>query len=227
MIFFKLALTDSDQRQLRELGILIVQEASKCTHLASPSILRTPKFVTALAYSPVFISLDYVTECLEQNQPLDPSYFPLVDRNAERRLGFALEEARLRAQANKHRLLHGYHICCMESIRGGFDAFKSIVEANGGVCTLFRGRFSMNENRPRTYGEESDNGESKPETNDVYLLSGASPDQVKLWPRFRQLAKDIGKSPRIVQVNWLLDIAMSQEICWKDEYELSEKMIDS
>jgi len=59
----------------------------------------------------------------------------------------------------------------------------------------------------------------------LYLLSGILPDQVKLWHRFRRMATDVGKRPRIVQVNWLLDIAMSQEIRWKDEYELSEDMV--
>jgi hypothetical protein len=150
-----------------------------------------------------------------------------VDEDAEKRLGFSLAEAKARAQANKNMLLHGYHVCCVESIRGGFDAFKGIVDANGGVCTLFRGRFAMNEHGPRVNSEESDDEESESETRFVYLLSGTLPDQVKMWPRFRQIVQDVGKTPRIVQVNWLLDIAMSQEVRWRDEYELSEKMLDS
>jgi hypothetical protein len=213
------------QRQLRELGISVVQDAKKCTHLAAPSILRTPKFVNALAYAPVIVGVEFVTQCLAKNEVLDPADFPLVDKSAEKRFEFSLEEARARAQRNKNKLLQGYRICCVETIRGGFDAFKSIVEANGGECTLFRGRVSMIESRPRTGSDEEDEADH-PERNEVYLLTGVAPEHVKLWPRFRQMVQDVGKVPRIVNVNWLLDIAMSQEIRWKDEYEVNEQILN-
>jgi len=185
--------------------------------------LRTPKFVNALAYSPVIVNIDFIIQCLEKNQLVDPSDYLLVDEATEKKIGFKLAEARSRAQANKNKLLRGYHVCCLESIRGGFDAFKSIVEANGGECTLFRGKVAMGD---RAEDHDSGGAEGKSIGNDLYLLSGVSPDQAKLWPRFRRMAIDAGKNPRIVQVNWLLDIAMSQEIRWKDEYELSEDMVD-
>lgn len=218
-------LTNIYQRQLRELGISVVQDAKKCTHLAAPSILRTPKFVNALAYAPVIVNDEFVTQCLAKNQLLDPADFPLVDKAAEKKFDFSLEESRARAQENKNKLLRGYRVCCVETIRGGFDAFKSIVEANGGECTLFRGRVSMNESRPRTNTDDEEDEGNYPEKNEVYLLSGVAPEQVKLWPRFRQMVQDVGKVPRIVNVNWLLDIAMSQEIRWKDEYELNEQSV--
>jgi hypothetical protein len=214
------------QRQLRELGISVVQDAKKCTHLAAPSILRTPKFVNALAYAPFIVKIDYVAQCLAKNERLDPSDFTLVDKPAEKRFNFSLRDARARAQKNHNKLLRGFQICCVETIRGGFDAFKSIVEANGGECTLFRGRVSMNEGRARSDSmdddDEEEGDEGHPEKDEVYLLSGIAPEQVKLWPRFRQMVHEVGKTPRIVNVNWLLDIAMSQEIRWKDEYEVNE-----
>jgi hypothetical protein len=40
------------------------------------------------------------------------------------------------------------------------------------------------------------------------------------------LALDIKKTPRIVRVDWLLDMAMSQETRTADEYELTEDMIE-
>jgi len=218
--------TNVYQRQLRELGIAVVSDAKKCTHLAAPSIVRTPKFVNALAYAPVIVNVDYVTQCLAKNQLLDPADFPLVDEAAEKKLDFSLEEARARARDNKNKLLRGYRVCCVETIRGGFDAFKSIVEANGGECTLFRGRVSMNESRPRTDSDEEDE-ENHPVRKEVYLLTGVAPEQVKLWPRFRQMVHDVGKVPRIVNVNWILDIAMSQEIRWKDEYEVNEQSVNN
>ncbi|BDD58476.1 hypothetical protein MPDQ_004317 [Monascus purpureus] len=212
---------DADKRRLRDLGILVVQDASKCSHLAAPSVLRTPKFVNALAYAPVVISTEFITQCLEKDELLDPSDFPLIDKTAEEKFKFSLADAVARAKKNKNKLLQGNHICCVESIRGGFDTFKSIVEANGGECSLFRGRLSLpHKYRPDTR-DDDDMEVDKPD-DEVYLLSSVAPDQQKLWPRFRQMVEELGRKPRIVRVDWLLDIAMSQKLHPADEYLLNE-----
>lgn len=220
------------QRQLRELGIVIAPDAKKCTHLAAPAIRRTPKFVSALAYAPEVVRTDYLTQCLAKKELLDTKDFALVDEASEKKFGFSLAESRERAAKNKNKLLRGYRICCVENIHGGFDTYKSIAEANGADCTLFRGRVSMNfrtraSSTDSAGSSESDDVEQKhlERNNNVYLLSAATAEHAKLWPRFRQLVRDAGKTPRIVDVNWLLDIAMSQEIRWKDEYELDESKI--
>ncbi|KAF9895426.1 hypothetical protein FE257_000332 [Aspergillus nanangensis] len=216
---------DTDKRQLRELGIQVVQDARKCSHLAAPSILRTPKFVNALAYAPMIISADFITACLKKNELLDPTEFLLKDQVAEDRYGLSLEEAVANAGKNKNKLLRGYQVYCVESIRGGFEAFKSIVDANGGDCALFRGRVSYQSQR-----EESDDDSSGDEGSgrkEVYLLSSVAVDQMRVWPRFRQMVESIGKTPRIVRVDWLLDIAMSQMLRSADDYELREDMANT
>ncbi|KAL4910672.1 hypothetical protein BDW74DRAFT_141588 [Aspergillus multicolor] len=207
---------DADRRQLRELGIMVVQDARKCSHLAAPSVLRTPKFVNALAYGPVIIQIEFIDQCLKKNKLLDPNDFHLDDKEAEKKFGFSLEQAKANAKANKNKLLQGYHFYCVEDIRGGYDAFHSIVNVNGGECNLFRGRVS----------QQAPRGENEGENGDVYLLSSASPDHQKLWPRFRQLVSNIGKTPRIVRVDWLLDMAMSQELRGAEDYELDEEMME-
>ncbi|OJJ97833.1 hypothetical protein ASPACDRAFT_79961 [Aspergillus aculeatus ATCC 16872] len=214
---------DSDKRQLRDLGILVVQEAKRCSHLAAPSILRTPKFVNALAYGPVLMNIDFVTQCLKQNALLDPADYTLKDKASEEKYGFKLENARTNAKANKNKLLHGYQIYCVETIRGGFDAFKSIVDANGGQCTLFRGRVSYRSQREES---EESSEDDDPSRKEVYLLSSTESDQVKTWPRFRSMVLSTGKTPRIVRVEWLLDMAMSQKLHAADAYELSEEMAE-
>lgn len=62
--------------------------------------------------------------------------------------------------------------------------------------------------------------------NEIYLLSSPVPDHEKLWPRFRQMVQGIAKTPRIVRVDWLLDIAMSQELRGVDGYELTPEMVE-
>lgn len=172
----------------------------------------------------MIISTDFITACLKKNELLDPAGYVLEDKAAEKRFGFSLEVALSNAKENKNRLLQGYQIYCVESIRGGFEAFKSIVDTNGGNFTLFRGRVSYQAQR-----EESNDDSDKDDSwsrKEVYLLSSVVPEHQRLWPRFRQMVQGIGKTPRIVRVDWLLDIVMSQELRAADEYELSEDMSD-
>ncbi|KAL2828917.1 BRCT domain-containing protein [Aspergillus cavernicola] len=215
---------DADKRQLRELGIMVVQDARKCSHLAAPSVLRTPKFVNALAYGPVIVQIDFITQCLKKNELLDTNNFLLKDKEAEKRYGLTLEQCKASAKKNKNKLLQGYHIYCVENIRGGFDAFKSIVHANGGDCNLFRGRVSYQAQREESEDESGDEEQSN--KKEIYLLSSVSGDHQKLWPRFRQLVHNMGKTPRIVRVDWLLDMAMSQKLRACEEYELNEEMAE-
>ncbi|OGE48163.1 hypothetical protein PENARI_c031G04125 [Penicillium arizonense] len=218
---------DADKRTLRELGIMVVQDARRCTHLAAPSILRTTKFVNALAYAPIIVSTDFITSCLKKDELLDASDFPLVDTEAEKKYNFSLSSVTSNAKKNKNKMLHGYRIYCVEDIRGGFDAFKSIVEANGGECMLFRGRLALANHSRREESHDDSEAEDEPARHEVFLLSSAGAKHGRIWPRFRQVAFDIKKTPRIVRVDWLLDMAMSQETRPADEYELTEEMIDN
>ncbi|EFW23239.1 hypothetical protein D8B26_006740 [Coccidioides posadasii str. Silveira] len=207
---------DNDRRILRDLGIMVVQDASKCSHLAAPSILKTQKFVNALAYAPKIINCDFITDCVKKDELLDPNKYKLRDKKSEKKYEFSLDQALQRAEKNQNRLLQGRTIFCVETIHGGFDVFKSIIETNGGQCAMYRGR-------PLTIAGRrgADGGEAHKE--EVYLISGGDKSHVKLWPRFQTMVQDARKVPKIVRTDWLLEIAMSQEWRWKDEYEWKEE----
>ena len=200
-----------------------MQDPSRCTHLAAPSIIRTSKFVNALAYAPKIINSKFVTDCLENDELLDPDDYPLVDRGTERKFSFTLAQAEINAKKNKNKLLKGKLIYCVENISGTYEVFKSIVEANGGQCPLFRGRagITIPSSRPMS---EYDNGEQERQ-GEAYLISGDQKEQMKLWPIFRKMAKGSRRAPKIVNSAWILDIAMSQEWRWAESYELSEENI--
>ena len=55
------------RQKLSRLAIKVVQEGGFCTHLAAPQILRTEKFLCALAYAPTVVSLEWVSSCIEQD----------------------------------------------------------------------------------------------------------------------------------------------------------------
>ncbi|KIV79382.1 hypothetical protein PV11_06945 [Exophiala sideris] len=210
---------DNDKKQLRNLGIICTTDSSRATHLAAPHIVRTMKFVTALAYAPLVISTDFIDACLEADELLDPEEFILEDKENEKKLGFSLQLSRDRAKSNGNQLLQGRWIYCMENIRGGFETFKTIVEANGGRCMLWRGRkgTTVPSGRADSEGVDAD------ANIEVYLLSSEEDrqQQKSLWNRFKEMAEGSRKSPRIVAADWLLESAMSQQVLPIKRYELA------
>ena len=200
---------------------MITHEPANCTHLAAPHIVRTHKFICALAHAPIILSTDFVDQCLAKNEFLPAEKFELKDPEGEKRLEIKLKEATGRARELRGHLLQGYTIFCTEGVHGGFDTYKSIIETNGGKCLLYRGRAgSSTLSRAGLIGDAE---EPEPDTPEyVYLVSGTTHDEVRLWPKFRQMAQGTGRIPRIVKNDWILDLALSQSVRWRDTYELSE-----
>ena len=210
------------QARLREMGILIVTDVTSCTHLASPHILRTQKFICALAHAPIILSTDFVNDCLSQNERLEPEDYLLQDTETETQVGYKLSDSLVRAKSNKGQLLRGYLIYCTETIHGGFETYKSIVEVNGGKCLLYRARAGST-TAPRAALDEKNDDSEAGTPNYVYLISGTTPEEAKLWPRFRQMVEAMGKNPLVVSHVWMVDLALSQKHQWRDLYALTDK----
>lgn len=212
--------SDISQAQLRELGIVVTQDPARCTHLAAPHIVRTQKFICALAYAPTILSTEFIDQCLAKNKLLPPENFELKDQEGEKRLGVKLTEATARALEHRGHLLQGYAVFCTEGIHGGFETYRSIVETNGGKCLLYRGRAGSTTLSRVGLGEVENPEPDTPEY--VYLISGTTHDEARLWPKFRQMAQGTGRIPRIVKTDWMLDLALSQAVRWHDAYQVTE-----
>ena len=180
-----------------------------------------------MAYAPVLLSTQFVDECLIQNTLLPLQDYQLKDTDGESRHQVNLAEVTARAKANKRRLLHNEVIYCTEHVHGGFDAYKSIIDANGGKCLLYRARAGSI--IPSKLGDATDAAKEpgKKELDHVYLISGVTPKDVKLWPKFRDMVLSIGKSPRIVKNDWILDVALTQEMRWNGNHEITDADIKS
>jgi Regulator of Ty1 transposition protein 107 BRCT domain len=196
----------------------VTQEPSRATHLAAPNILRTHKFISAMAYAPTIISTDFISKCIEKNKLLDPEDFLLQDKANEKRFHISLAQSQKRARENRNKLFEGQTIYCVENIHGGFDTYKSIIEANGGRCNMYRGRPGTMVPSRRADGEDSTMDDSF--QAEVILISGPDRDQARVWPRFRQMAEGSRKIPRIVRSEWLIESAMAQEILPIGSHEL-------
>ena len=143
------------------------------------------------------------------------------DADYEQRSGYSIDDALTRAKENKGLLLRGFSIYCTEGVHGGFDTYKAITEANGGKCFLYRARAGVNQTLRAGSAESPSDAESD-EPLDVFLLSSTTPEDAKLWSRFRQMVEANGKTPRIVRHDWLLTLALSQQIEPNDSFQLTE-----
>lgn len=171
-----------------------------------------------MAYAPIIISTEFIDKCLEKDELLPPEDFLLQDNANEKRFHFSLVQSQQRAKENRNKLFQDRTIYCVENIHGGFETYKSIVEANGGQCNMYRGRPGTMVPSRRAESETSamdDDAEAE-----VFLISGTEKEHERLWSRFRQMAEGSRKTPRIVRSDWLIESAMTQQILPVDKHEL-------
>ncbi|KAF9876192.1 brct domain-containing protein [Colletotrichum karsti] len=203
---------DQERRNLRDMGILIVQDDKPCDYLAAPHMVRTVKFLKTLAKGCSILSSKFIDEALDKGEVPDPEDFLLVDKESEQKFGVELVTAVSRARANLGKLLWTVPIYCTEQIKNGPDCFKAIAEANGAMFKLYRAR-SGTTIKPTTAEED---GGAPPEP--VYLLSSNSLQERALWPKFEEMARKGHMEPRIVAADWLLDMAMRQQLSFDEKY---------
>ena len=206
-----------DRTKLRQLGVELTQEATEVDILVAPKILRTRKFVCALASAPLVVDTSYLDYALKQKKLKDsPSI--LQDREAEDRLGFKLSEALERARINDRHLLRGWQIYVTKDVAPSFDTYKDIITLNGGLACLYSGRTGLTLPKRRLQDDPEAGEESQHEFDYVYLVSGVTAPEKKLWKSFRDLAKKQELKARVVKNDWLLHATMAQEIQWRDEW---------
>lgn len=219
----------ADKTKLRMLGVQLTQDAKDVDILVAPKILRTRKFVAALASAPLVVDTKYLDSALKQNKlPEKPSL--LQDRDAEERLGFKLVEALERAEVNQRKLLRGWSIFVTKDIQGGFETYKEIITLNGGDAFMYAGRTGLTIPKRRLRDDPDAGSESQHQGGDdeydcVYLVSGISDPEVKLWKQFSTLAEKQDLQARIVKSDWLLNAAMSQQVTWDEKWALDEATV--
>jgi Regulator of Ty1 transposition protein 107 BRCT domain len=203
--------------KLRALGIIVTTDPARATHLAAPSIIRTKKFVSAIAYAPSIISTKFIDDCLKADKLVDPNKYELQDKANEKKWAFSLMLSLERAKENRNKLLDGRAVYCVENMNGGFESYKDIVEANGGMCMTWRNRKgTMVPSRRAESEPESDNDSQ----NDVYLVTENEKQYEPLWNKFRQMAEGSRKIPKIVRADWLLETCMVQKVLPTTTYEV-------
>ncbi|KAI9644499.1 regulator of Ty1 Transposition [Ciborinia camelliae] len=199
------------KKKLRNLGIAVWNNYGTVNIMAAPKMVRTRKFLVGLAHGPTVVSDKYIEACIKAGKMLDVEDFPLKDTENEQRHKVKLKDAVTRARANKGRLLNSVPIYCTADIDNGVETHKAIAEANGATFGVYKGRPTIKPTKP-----EEDEGPPEP----VYLISSDKKSEQALYSKFEEMAKAGNMLPRIVKVEWLLDVAMSQQMKWDKNYLL-------
>lgn len=216
-----------DKARLREMGLFITDDPKKVDLLCAPKPVRTKKFVAALACAPTLVSTTYLDAALKNNKLPPPERHVLDARDFEEANGFRMNEAMARAKQNKHRLLKDWTIFCTENVAGGFATYKDIIEANGGKCSLWKGRTTSitASKRPKNSATEESQNQEEDEGDVLYLISEPDKKEFTNWGKFNEMAKKHDMIPRIVKTEWILCVAMAQYVHYREEWELSEEKV--
>jgi hypothetical protein len=214
----------ADRDKLRMLGIALTAKPEEVDMLVAPRLLRTRKFVSAIASAPLVVDMKYLETALDKGKLINNPAL-LHDREGEERMGFRLVDALQRARENQHKLFRGWSIFVTKDVNGGFDTFKEIITVNGGAAFLYQGRTGMQLPKRRLRddpqsGLESQNQGGAEEFDYVYLVSGSSENDQKLWRNFRNVAHKQDVEARIVSTDWLLNAAMTQQITFNEKWLL-------
>lgn len=175
-------------------------------------MVRTKKFLCALASGPVVISTDFIDACIKKKAIQEVDDFLLKDVANEKKFKLKLKDSVARAKTNKRVLLRGVPIYCTEHVRAGWETYRDIIAANGGTCGLYKGRPVI-----KKVSAEEDDGPAEP----VYLIS--VPKDKEMWEKFTIMAKEGNMIPKIVNVDWILDVAMSQQMASADKYLVKDQ----
>lgn len=124
-----------------KLGIEVIEDARFATHVISPRIARTKKFVVAIPHNPHFVNYNWFLETLKSRSLATESDFPpdaAIAAAWSKDLDFEQIQARAARERKKGGLLRDHKVLVSDAVCkvGGLETYKEIVEANGGQCNL-------------------------------------------------------------------------------------------
>ncbi|PVI08471.1 BRCT domain-containing protein [Periconia macrospinosa] len=217
-----------DQARMRELGVFITDNYKNIDLLVAPKVVRTEKFVAALACGPTLLSTEFLDYALKHGKIPPLEKFPLDVSEYEKEHKIKMADSIVRAKQNKHRLLKNWTIFCSNNVRGGFETFQKIIVANGGVCQAWTNRttkLTAAKRKIDALPEEVSQNLIEDEGDVLYLISESKKSETSLWKSFRKMAEQHDMIPRIVSTEWLLNVAIAQKMIWKEEWELKEENV--
>ncbi|PPQ92154.1 hypothetical protein CVT25_008779 [Psilocybe cyanescens] len=134
----QVTLADDVVRALSKLGIKTTARASECTHLLAPHVVRTEKFLCALASRAPWVLQDkWAIDSAKAKKVLPEKDFILKDKSGENKYGVNLVQALKRAKdfIENGGLLAGHTFYLTPKVPVDAKLLKNVVVACGGQVT--------------------------------------------------------------------------------------------
>ena len=109
---------------------MVTEKGKDCSHLVTPRITRTVKFLSGISVCSCVVSPKWVEECGRMRAFVVEETFALRDSASERLFG--MEVATSLSRARSKRLLEGIRVYSTSSVQPPFIAMREIVECAGG-----------------------------------------------------------------------------------------------
>lgn len=143
---------------MTRLGVSFTTNPAECTHLVAKNLVRTEKFLCAIANAPIVVTDKWIETCASTHHLLsmflslgrDRNYlsilstltgedgFLLVDPANEKKWGVNLNRSLERARENNGKLFDGMTFYLTPKLPVGTKLLKNVITAGGGKVRLVR-----------------------------------------------------------------------------------------
>ncbi|TFK70491.1 hypothetical protein BDN72DRAFT_958770 [Pluteus cervinus] len=128
----QVTLTDEEIRALGRLGAKFTSKPSECTHLVVRNLVRTEKFLCALAVAPHILTADWVKVSIAAKALQPEDKYQLHDKDNEEKYGVKLTDALERSRKLSGKLLAGKTFYFTPKIHIDAKLLRNVVTACGG-----------------------------------------------------------------------------------------------
>ncbi|KAJ7496761.1 hypothetical protein FB451DRAFT_202760 [Mycena latifolia] len=129
-------LSDDVLKALANLGAKVTARPTECTHLIVEKLLRTEKFLCALAGAPFILMKQWAEDSAAEGSLMPEDDYLLQDDAAESKYGFRLSEAVVRARELKGKLFKDHVFYVTPKVHTNPALLRSVVLAHGGQIIL-------------------------------------------------------------------------------------------
>ncbi|KAG1847384.1 hypothetical protein F4604DRAFT_1594505 [Suillus subluteus] len=193
-------LTDDTIKRLNKLGAKMTTKPNDCTHLIAKGIVRTEKFLCAIASSPFVLTEGWVNSSVRTGKLLLETDFLISDPESERKWNFKLSTSLERAKREDagDSLLKGMTFYVTPKVEIDLKLLKAVIASAGGQVQT-----------------------SKPTTR---ILKGNKNRHVISCPADQSIWRPLVEEGYTIYSTELILLAvLTQEIRWKDNNCISSK----
>ncbi|EIW75709.1 hypothetical protein CONPUDRAFT_112253 [Coniophora puteana RWD-64-598 SS2] len=127
-------LSDDVQKRLSKLGVRTTQTAAQCTHLVVKNVVRTEKFLSAMAVAPFIVTEEWAKDSAKAGTLLPEDKYSISDKTSEKKWNFKLADALERAKdGGGTRLFRGMVFYVTPKVPIDTKLLKNVVASGGGA----------------------------------------------------------------------------------------------